>query len=278
MNHFTILGATGFIGSHLVAFLRSRGFECLIPRRDESLKGNLGHVVYCIGLTADFRARPLDTMEAHVSRLIKILGQDNFASFLYLSSTRVYQHLSVDTLAEEHLSVPVNVNDPSDLYNLSKLAGESLCLANNNPKIRIARLSNVYGDDFWSDNFLSSILREGLTRGHIELKTTMESSKDYIIIDDVVYALQLISSSGRSRLYNVAYGQNVSHADIMRQLGLLTGCSVSIDSNAVQVNFPRISIQRLQQEFNFNPSSLKDNFNLLVDKFKEENISYDRYK
>lgn len=278
MDHFTILGAGGFIGSHLVTFLRSQGYECFSPRRDEPLKGDLGHVIYCIGLTADFRARPLGTMEAHVSRLMETLRQGNFTSLLYLSSTRVYQHLPADTLADESLAVPVNVNDPSDLYNISKLAGESVCLANQNPKIRIARLSNVYGPDFCSDNFLISILREAINCGYVELKTTLNSSKDYIFIDDVVYALQLISLYGRGRIYNVAYGQNVSHGVIGRQLSLLTGCSININPKAVQVNFPRISIQRLQTEFNFIPSSLERNFKRLVDAFKEGKQSLDHYQ
>ena len=139
MTRFTILGASGFIGSHLVKFLRTKGFELLALRREESLRGDLGHVIYCIGLTADFRTRPLDAMEAHVSRLVEVLRQNNFISLLYLSSTRVYQRLPLDSMADETAIIPVDTNDPSDIYNLSKLAGESICLANPNPKVRVAR-------------------------------------------------------------------------------------------------------------------------------------------
>ena len=269
MSHFTILGANGFIGSHLVTFLRTKGIEVLTPRRDESLKGDLGHVIYCIGLTANFRTRHLDAMEAHVSRLIDVLRQNKFASLLYLSSTRVYQRLPLDTIAEETAIIPVDSNDPSDLYNLSKLAGESICLAHPNPKVRVARLSNVYGADLDSDNFLNAIMREALNTGHIDLKTSMKSCKDYIYIDDVVYALYMISISGRHRIYNVASGQNITHAEIIGHLELLTGCSISIDAKAVQVNFPPISIQRLQQEIDFNPGSLECNLPSLISKYRE---------
>ena len=275
MTRFTILGASGFIGSHLVKFLRTKGFELLAPRREESLRGDLGHVIYCIGLTADFRTRPFDAMEAHVSRLVEVLRQNNFISLLYLSSTRVYQRLPLDSMADETAIIPVDTNDPSDIYNLSKLAGESICLANPNPKVRVARLSNVYGAYFRSDNFLDTIVREALTIGHIELKTTMNSCKDYVYIGDVVYALHLISILGLHRLYNVASGQNITHAQIIGHLSRLIGCSTSIDAKAVQINFPQISIQRLQKEFNFNPSSLESNLPSLLPKYQKELINND---
>jgi len=31
-----------------------------------------GHVIYCIGLTADFRQKPFETIEAHVSKLAEV--------------------------------------------------------------------------------------------------------------------------------------------------------------------------------------------------------------
>jgi len=275
MTYFTIIGATGFIGSHLVTFLRKQGFYCLTPTRNEHLEGNLGQVIYCAGVTGDFRSRPFDTMDAHIYYLFKILRDSNYESLLYLSSTRVYQRLPFDAIAEETTTIPVNVNDPSDLYNLSKLAGESICLANNNPKVRIARLSNVYGKDFRSINFLTVILRQALVNGHVKLDIALESSKDYIFIEDVVYALQFISISGSNRLYNVACGHNVSNADIVGQLKVLTGCSVSVNAKAVQVNFPRISIERLQQEINFKPTSLLANFKLLLAGYREIINGYD---
>ena len=87
-----VFGAQGFVGRHLTDYLRGAGWEVLaLGRGDETWRGQaLGHVFYCIGLTADFRTRPFDTLEAHVSLAAEILREAAFDSFLYCSSTRVY--------------------------------------------------------------------------------------------------------------------------------------------------------------------------------------------
>jgi len=81
MNRCTVLGGQGFIGRHLTRYLRGLGYEVWVPDRealDDYLKmpeTTLGEVFYCIGLTADFRARPFDTVRAHVSLLADVLEQ-----------------------------------------------------------------------------------------------------------------------------------------------------------------------------------------------------------
>ncbi len=91
----TVFGADGFIGRALVAHLRTTGRPVnAITRRNLTMflaaQPEAGDVIYCLGLTADFRSRPLDTAEAHVGLLARLLGAIQFRSFLYLSSTRVY--------------------------------------------------------------------------------------------------------------------------------------------------------------------------------------------
>lgn len=102
--------------------------------------------------------------------------------------------------------------DPSDLYNLSKLMGESLCLTGGRTGVRVARLSNVVGgEDRDSGNFVPSLVREA-RGGHIVLQTAPDSVKDYIHIDDVAELLPRIATQGRERLYNVASGLQTRHA------------------------------------------------------------------
>jgi len=140
---FTVLGARGFVGSHLVSFLENEGADCITPARAEQLDGgNLGHVIYCIGLTADFRTRTFDTVESHVCALLDILKNCYYDSFLYLSSTRVYKNAQS---TNEEAALRVTPHNPDDMYNISKIMGESLCLTIDNPSVRIARMSNVVG-------------------------------------------------------------------------------------------------------------------------------------
>src|ERR1041384_6411865 len=72
MKMITVLGASGFIGSHLLARLRKLKLQCQGVGRNNPLPdGNLGNAVYCIGVTADFRSRLFDTVDAHVCKLLE---------------------------------------------------------------------------------------------------------------------------------------------------------------------------------------------------------------
>jgi nucleoside-diphosphate-sugar epimerase len=221
-----------------------------VPPRDAALDGNLGHVVYAIGLTADFRLRPFATMEAHVCRLSRLLERARFDSFLYVSSTRVYSRAAS---AAEDAAVPVDPRSPDDLYNISKLAGENLCLGSATPTLRVARLSNVFG--FPADgagmhpsSLIASLVRAAVADRRIRLNTSLESEKDHVAIGDVVRALRLITLDGRRRLYNVASGANVSNRDLAHRLSALTGCAVELAEAAPRIVFPRIEVGRLRSE------------------------------
>ena len=79
---YTVLGASGFIGSHVANLARREGHDVDCPGRDENLDGrHLGHVIYSIGLTSDFRQRPHDTVTAHVTKLQEILTRTTFDSW-----------------------------------------------------------------------------------------------------------------------------------------------------------------------------------------------------
>lgn len=251
---YTVLGAPGFIGRNLVASLRSRGLSVWAPERGspEIFLRPLGHVFYCIGLTADFRTRPFDTVRAHVSVLAEVLERADFDSLLYLSSTRVYAGLD---MAREDMPLLVNPGNPSDLYNLSKLMGESLCLSCGREGVRVARLSNVVGHDPDSVNFLSELVREA-RGGRIVLRSDPESAKDYILLEDVLDVLPRIAASGRERIYNVAGGENVRHRDLVERLIQLTGCALEVRPDAPSFRFPRIDIMRVRSEFDFTPASV----------------------
>jgi nucleoside-diphosphate-sugar epimerase len=247
-----VLGASGVIGRHLVAQLRAAGETVFTPERGETAiyEKPLGHVIYAIGLTADFRQRPFDTVQAHVSLLAEVLQRADFESLLYLSSTRVYARASE---GREDAWLPVQSQDPSDLYNLSKLMGESLCLHGGRKDVRIARLSNVVGgEDADSDNFVPSLVRAARA-GRIVLRTAPDSAKDYIHIDDVVTLLQRIATRGRERLYNVASGVQTTHAQWMERLAERTGCVLEVVPGAPLVSFASIDISRIRTEFGFEP-------------------------
>jgi nucleoside-diphosphate-sugar epimerase len=257
----TVLGATGFIGSYLVRRLQDQGLEYFAPERGERL-GNqpLGHIIYAIGLTSDFRKRPFDTVEAHVTTLSTILREADFESLLYLSSTRLYNGAE---RAQEDEPLRLRPNVPDDLYNLSKAMGESLALSSGK-KARVARLSNVYGADFISNNFLSAIITEAVQQQSITLHTTLDSAKDYVALDQVADLLIAISLGGRHTVYNVASGVNVSNGALVGQIAALTGCAVHVAADASFTYFPAIDVERITDEFGFRPESVLHQLTTLI--------------
>lgn len=250
MTPFTILGAGGFIGSALVARLRADERAVRAVTRAElpallTSGAALGHVVHCVGLTADFRTRPLATADAHVGLVGKVLGELNFDSFLLLSSTRVYARAES---GREDAALWVQPEVASDLYNITKLAGEALCLSDARRTVRVARLSNVYGPSMHGDSFLGSVLREGARHRRVLLGQSLRSAKDYVALNDVLSALIAITERGQARLYNVASGVNTSHDAIAGVLAGL-GWRIEVSENAAATRFPRIDVNRLAVEF-----------------------------
>ena len=265
----TILGASGFIGSHLASHLREEKINYWAPERGDLAiyKHHLGHVIYCIGLTADFRTRLFAPIDAHVCLLLKVLKQCKFDSFLYLSSTRMYG--SGKGIAREEDTIKIQPLDFDALYNISKAMGESICFATGKDNVRVVRLSNVYGYDFKSENFISSLIRDALRNKKIVLYTTLDSRKDYINIKDVVNILPKIAAHGSHKIYNVASGENITNSQIVNILGRLTGCNVEVDENAKRICYPNICVSRIKEEFAFTPAMITDDLNELVTKYND---------
>lgn len=262
---FSIFGSKGFIGSNMVNHLKNQKIECdeLDPNDQQIFEKELGHVIYCIGITGDFRERPFDTVEAHVCLLSKILKKCKFDSFLYLSSTRVYLD-SISTNETEQLLV--NPNNLDNLYNISKLMGESLCLTSDSQNVRIARLSNVVGNNENHNDFLSSIIHDAVYNKNITLHITPTSEKDYVCIEDIVKCLQSIALQGNKKIYNVASGRNTKVIEITEKLSHITNCKVNFVNDSVEQSFPVISIKRIQEEFDFKPSPFLIKLKEIIDR------------
>jgi nucleoside-diphosphate-sugar epimerase len=256
---YTVLGSKGFIGSYLLKFLQQRGLNYFAPERNDTriFTEPLGHVIYCIGLTADFRQRPLETVEAHVCVLRRLLAEAQFESLTYLSSTRVYSdaHNTAETA-----SLCVNPNHAGDLYNLSKLMGESLCLHSGRTGMKVARLSNIIGVCFEPHNFITQLLEEGYQRGTITLRTALASQKDYLYIADAVQLLVEIATAEVSGIFNVASGHNTTNQNILELMTQETPFSIEVTPAAPVWDFMPIDVSTVKTLFHFVPRQFADYF------------------
>lgn len=266
--HFTVVGGAGFVGRRLVASLQARGAQVWAPARDEPLPWSrpLGHVVYCAGLTADYLARPFDTVQAHVTLLSQLLQQalasGQLDSLVYLSSTRLYDGLGAG-LARENAVLPLDPSNPRHLYDLSKSLGESLCHVVGQGRARVARLSCVYEGPQDADGFLPTLLRQVLAArrvgdSKIDVLSSPHFARDYVHLDDVVDALIRIALCGQQPVYNVASGVNVSNAELFEYLGRHWACSVLPQLQTASGPIPQVDIECLRSELQWQPRHLFD--------------------
>lgn len=211
----TVIGGEGFIGSCVANSLRVAGESPWCPKRNdhEVWERDLGRVIYCAGLTGDYRLRPLETVEAHVSLLARLIEKASFERIVYLSTTRIY-NLIFDGLGTEYKSVSVNPNDPEHLYELSKLLGESLALHHSDGRGVVARLSYVFDWEAGAQGFLSQWLQAARGSRSLTIDSSPNLARDYIHVDDVASALVSLANGATSGIVNVARGETLSNAAI----------------------------------------------------------------
>ncbi len=253
MPDFSVFGASGFIGGHLVRHLRRKGHEVLAVSREDkpAYDRPLGHVAFCIGLTTDYWRRPLDAAEAHVCALIPLLRHAQFDSLTYLSSIRLYDHL--EGLANEASEIRLNPQNPRNVYDFSKGLGEALAHHAGRPA-KVVRLGNVYDDNLNQDDFLCRTVQRAMREPVFELDADPASGRDYIHIDDVCNAVEAVGLSGREPTYNVASGCVFTNQELAvlceRELKCRITFRGSISGSRPP---PKVDVGRLRLELNINP-------------------------
>ncbi|MCI5212302.1 MAG: hypothetical protein D3910_26750, partial [Candidatus Electrothrix sp. ATG2] len=135
-----------------------------------------------------------------------------------------------------------------------------------NKRIRIARLSNVYGIGQSRHTFLALILSELVSSGKVVVQETPDSCKDYIALSDMLSILEAITLTGQKRVYNVASGKELQHSELAEKLMRLTKCSIQFAQEASCRKFPSIDISRIQDEFGFVASDMDEHLPALIAK------------
>jgi len=258
----TVLGARGFVGSRLVRELERRGQPFDAPETADRAalerlladSPDLGDVVYCIGLTADYAKRPFDTVEAHTSLLARILQRGNFRRLVYLSSTRLYDTLPPGHYAEDQ-AFRLSPANPRDVYDLSKCLGEWLCLNTAPDRTMVARLACVYDSEEGATGFLPDLLRRLPNERDIHLDSATGFVRDYIHSSDVVEALIRMAGEGTG-IVNLGSGRNVSNGEMAAWLNGL-GWSVTLARETPLQAAASVDVTRLTQEVGVRPVQLE---------------------
>jgi len=236
VERILLTGHSGFVGSRLLASLRTRGFEILTfpetldlalapPPRPESTPDAVIHLAALTPQTGKPEAE-IGSVNTRITRnLLESLAGGGTGRIVYLNTNGygIPRYLPVD---EEH---PLQLRPG---YQESKYAGEEMTLDfADREKIRAAslRLFNPYGPGQREPFLIPAIIGAIRRNRPIELKEP-ESRRDYVYVDDVVAALEacLEADLPKRAIYNIGSGEARSNREIAELLRGIAGSDVPV--------------------------------------------------
>lgn len=216
-----VFGAGGFIGSNYVNKNKSivNDRNDLVPKLEDC-----NQVLYLISTVDNYNVltNPYVDIETNLTTLVRVL--ENFrkankkgAVFNFVSSWFVYGDAELP--AKE--TSPCN---PKGFYSITKRAAEQLLISyceTYKLNYRILRLANVYGgeDKKFSKkkNAFTYLLNELKNNNDINLYDGGKFFRDFIHVEDVVNAMQLVIEKGElNEIYNISSGKKYSFLKLMQ--------------------------------------------------------------
>jgi len=261
VSKVSLFGGGGYIGRELQRSLTSSGHTVNVVSRDALIDSanHFGHVIYCSGITrGDFKSKLPEIIEAHVSRLSKLVQLIKCDSFLYLSSARVYEN---QIFGAEDTKISCDPLNLSDCYNLSKLLGESIVMNSSLTRPSVARIAYVV--DGLNDHFFAPIHRTRRFQDVI-LNSHPDTEKDFILLADAVSCLERISLFGKSEIYNVATGVSISFMKLRSLIEETLDCKVEFTVGVKKQVAPKIDISKLHAEFEFRPRDVLEEVKVVL--------------
>lgn len=238
-----VTGATGFIGSHLVARLRMRGWPvvCLIRRPvrcddqgiscipfdlynatslAEEIEPYMGkgdvffHVAAVLPNAQTETAHYLTANAVSTARLLESAAKVGI-SFVYISSLPIIGKPEQLPITEDHPLCPPNP------YLCSKLCGEMVCeTMRRSAGLRIfsLRVTSPYGAGMNPDTVLPRFVRQVLASQDVHLFGTGQRTQNFVHVNDVVESCLLAANTDHPGVYNIAGPNDIS----MQNLAELT--------------------------------------------------------
>jgi len=222
MKRILVTGGAGFIGSHLCERLLNEGNEVIsLDNYFTGLKSNIIHLldhpffevirhditmpfyaevdeIYNLACPASpihYQFNPIKTIKTSVMGTINILGLAKRvkAKILQASTSEVYGDPQVHPQTEDYWG-NVNPIGVRSCYDEGKRCAETLCInynAQNNVKIKIARIFNTYGPKMLPNDgrVVSNFIVQALQGENITIYGDGLQTRSFQFIDDLVEGL-----------------------------------------------------------------------------------------
>lgn len=242
-----VTGSRGFAGTHLVAYLKSRGYEVLEPRVDlvnatETANAlsqkRFNGVVHLAAMaaTGDSFVSPAKILKNNILaqlNLLETLRRNNSkARMLIVCSADEYGQRSEKSIDEKTSFAPTSP------YAVSKIAqdfmGLQYFLSYGMPIIRVRPFNHIGEGQrlgFVVPDFVKQIIdieRSGkpgtMTVGNLD------AVRDFTDVKDMVRAYELALTEGKpGDVYNIGSGRGMGIKDLLRRLISLSGANIAVN-------------------------------------------------
>ncbi|MCM3197167.1 NAD-dependent epimerase/dehydratase family protein [Priestia megaterium] len=254
-----VTGGAGFIGSHLVEELISRGVEVHVL--DNLISGHLYNIhplaiihtedicsknaqqiiieekpdlVFHLAAQADVArsiSEPEYDADVNISGTVNILEACRKAGVkkvIFSSTSGVYGNLQKDLISEQDLSVPISY------YGLSKLTAESyirLFHQLHGLSYTILRYGNVYGprQTAKGEGGVVAVFLERIKKGlPLRIHGDGEQTRDFIYVKDIVQANLSAIEGGNEETIQVSTSQKTSINDLLQMFKEIHSSEIDI--------------------------------------------------
>lgn len=255
---YLVTGASGFIGSRFAAHLSGKGLNVVGWTRTDCPSASFPTQVVNLSDSADMEAALLRLQpdviihcagSADVGKSVRnpdadFLGNVTLTHNLlfglqksvqkkvrvvFLSSAGVYGNPACLPITEDMPTRPLSP------YALHKVMCEEMCrffISHYGMDIKIARIFSAYGPGLRKQIFWD-MHRKLQDTGRLDMFGTGRESRDYIFIDDVIQALDLLTTADTEDvIFNVANGEEIT----IRQAAELFARSSGVDTDRIAFN------------------------------------------
>jgi len=229
-NSLIITGASGFIGTQLISFIKSLNIPFLGFSRkknynnlqwtkdymDIGSKANKNQI--CIHLAGNNIISTMDDSEIELTKYLADLFGPNL---VYISSSYVYGKNHKSPITE------LDSLDEVNRYSRSKVHCEEIVI---NKSGGVLRLSNVYGSGM-TNNIFNHIYREFMCQNNIVEINNALNIRDFIHISDICSAIIAYITDIKSGIYNISTGEATS----IKELCNIFAAKLKINKRAYNV-------------------------------------------
>ena len=259
-----VLGAAGFIGSHVVTELLRRGREVVAVTDSPPPAGpspnvrwvqvdlddhvpDLHGATTCIHLAEPNVLADVAAAERNLARARRVLAAP-FGRVVYVSSAVVYgDHRTTPRRESEDIA-------PEGVYANAKASVERA--VSGDPRCAVARLANAYGRGMSPRSVLSDILHQVGSSGRLTLRD-LEPVRDYVHVADVARALVDLADASPHGIFNIGTMRGTS----VHQLARIACAAAGTPEREVVATSPRnmssvlvLDVDRMRREVGWSPS------------------------